>query len=267
MSNVLIAATPQTVVSLERILGRWHELVVANTLGAALANLEEKTFDLVIVDIAFDNSQMFRLLGELRLSEKNAQKPIICFSARETEMPRVVHESIEIASKSAGAWMYLEQKLYNVYKDPDDELRRIIERCLTAEARNDIYQHRIDIQKQRGELQQLRLLLRKQAWSKEQAQYLAGLRHDLELLLDEVSKLNLSSDVQRSKITASRDLKDRVSDQVTLSEDMMTRRESIQSLDEDRLSIQEEALASEEESRSQQVRQTDSKNTDEKKVP
>jgi len=250
MSSVLIAANPQTVVSLERILGRWHELSVANTLGTALAKLKEETFDLVIVDIAFDNSQMFKLLRELRLSQKNVHKPVICFSARETEMPRVVHESIEIASKSAGAWMYLEQKLYNVYQDPDDELRRIIERCLTAEARSEIYQQRIDIQKQRGELQKLRLLLRTQAWSKEQAQYLTGLRHDLELLLDEVSRLHLGSDTQRSKITASRDLKDRVSDQVTMSEDMMTRRESIQSLDEARLSIQEQALTAEEESRS-----------------
>jgi hypothetical protein len=268
MSCVLIAATPQTAVTLERILGERHELVVANTMEVALANLQRRTFDLIVVGITFDDSQMFKLLGELKLNLKNAHKPIICFSARETEMPRVVHESIELASKGAGAWIYLEQHLYNVYRDPDDELRRIIQRCLTAEARNEVQQHRIDLQKQRAELQKLRMMLQTQAWSAEQTQYLTGLRQDLEILLEEVSKLNVSSDSNRSKIAASRDLKDRVSEQVTQSEDRMTRRETIQSLDEARLTIQEMALANEEESKAEkgQRKQSDTKKNADKKT-
>lgn len=248
MAQILIADTPEAVVSLERILAG-HKLVISHTLAGALANLTSQSFDLIIIGVHFDQSQMFELMHHVRADSTNASKPIICFAARDTEMTRIIHEAIEIASKAAGAWMYLDAHSYNVYKDPEEELRRVIERCFTDEARKEIQRKRISIQKQRAELQQLRLILKEKEWSPELEEYLAGLRHDLEVLLQDVQNLQNSATVYRANVAVSRQLKDRVSLEVSMNEDRMERAERIQHLDETRQSIQEKQIVDEEEAR------------------
>jgi CheY-like chemotaxis protein len=246
MAHILIADTPQAFVSLKVILDA-HELVIAYTMEAALANVQKEIFDLIIVGVHFDRSQMFELIRQVQESSINAAKPIISFSARDTEMTRVIHESIEIASKAAGAWMYLDAHSYNVYKEPEEELRRVIERCLTEEARKEIQQKRLAIQKQRAELQQLRVMLKAQDWSPEQDEYLSGLRRELEVLLEEVAILQSRADAHRANVASSRQLKDRVSVEVASRENGMERAERIQHLDETRQTIQERAIVTEEE--------------------
>ena len=247
MSCILIADMPVSTEGLERILGQRHQLIVAHTIDVAREKLQQQAFDLIIVGVYFDKSQMFEFIDETKLSAQNADKPIICFSSRDTALTRILHESIERASKSAGAWMYLDQHSYNVYQDPAAELLRVFERCLSEGERREIHQRRIDIQKQRADLQQLRVMLRSQDWSSELEEYLAALKDDLEVLLKEVSKLHFSADSHRAIVTASRSLKDRVSHDVIMSENGMDRRETIQSMDETRQSIQEKVLAAEEE--------------------
>jgi response regulator RpfG family c-di-GMP phosphodiesterase len=245
MAHILIADTPQSVVSLKIIL-EGHELIIASTIEEAMADLQKETYDLIIVGVHFDNSQMFELMRHVHASPNNAGKPIISFSARDTEMTRIIHESIELASKTAGAWMYLDAHSYNVYREPEEELRRVIERCLTEEARKDIQQKRLEIQKQRAELQRLRTMLKAQAWSPGLEEYLTGLRIDLEVLLQEVHKLQSSADGHRANVAASRQLKDRVSTEVANNENGMERTERIQHMDEARQSIQEQQIVGEE---------------------
>ena len=253
MARILIADTPQATVSLKIILDG-HELVIANTMEAAMAKLQKDTFDLIIVGVHFDDSQMFELIRHVQASANNAEKPVISFCARDTEMTRVIHESIELASRTAGAWMYLDAHSYNVFKEPEAELRRVIERCLTEESRKEIQVKRLEIQKQRAELQRLRLMLKAQEWSPELEQYLAGLRHDLEVLLQEVHMLQNSSDTHRANIAASRQLKDRVSLEVSMKENRQERTERIQHLDETRQTIQEQQIVSEEDERKRKHR-------------
>lgn len=248
MARILIADTPQSVVSLKVIL-EGHDLVTANTIEAALDNLQKETFDLVVVGIHFDDSQMFELMRQVQTSSNNAEKPIISFCARDTEMTRVIHESIEVACKAAGAWMYLDAHSYNVYKEPEEELRRVMDRCLSEEARKEIQIKRLAIQKQRAELQHLRLLLKEQAWSPELEDYLTGLKHDLEVLLKQVHTLQASADAQRAQVASSRQLKDRVSVDVAMKENGLERTERIQHMDESRQTIQEQQTVDDEEQR------------------
>jgi DNA-binding response OmpR family regulator len=242
MSKALIADTPKGAVTLERIL-QGHECTVVGTMDAAQIKLQAEAFDLIVAGLHFDDSQMFEFIREVKKSRKNADKPIICFCSRDTPISRLIHESLENTTKALGAWMYLAEHAYNVYQNPDAELRRIMERCLSEESRQEIQQQRLDIERQRAELQQLRMLLEAQEWSPEMQIYLDGLQHDLELLLKEVTRLHSAADSQRVSVAASRDLKDRVSQQVTMSENGMTSKEELQSATEDRQSVEEARYA------------------------
>lgn len=257
MSLVLIADTPKESASLKRILSG-HELVVVHTMEAALSNLQGHTFDLIVAALHFDDSQMFDLIRVVKACPKNASSPIICFCSRDTEMARFMHESLELTTRTLGAWMYLSEHAYNVFQDPDAELRRVMERCLTDAARKEILQQRLDIQRQRAEIQQLRVMLEGQEWSPEKSEFLAGLRHDLVMLLQRVTELQSSADARRASVISSRDLKDRVSEQVMSDENGMARLEEIQSLEETQQSIAEKELARKEETRQDEVQRQQS---------
>lgn len=248
VSHILVADTPEAVVSLKIIL-KGHDLVIVHKMEAALDKLQKEKFDLIIAGIHFDESQMFELMVHVQASSNNAESPIICFSARDTEMTRVIHQSIDTACKAAGAWMYLDAHSYNVYKEPEEELRRVMDRCLSEEMRREIHLRRLVIQKQRGDLQQLRLMLKEQEWTPELEVYLSGLRKDLEVLLQEVQKLQASADIQRAHVAASRQLKDRVSVEVARIENGMERTERIQHMDETRQTIQEQQIIYQEDER------------------
>lgn len=246
MSLILIADTLEGAVTLQRILDG-HELVVVHTLEEAKTKLEELTFDLIVAALHFDESHMFELFREVSKHPNNASKPIISFCSRDTEMTRVMHESLSCSTTVLGAWMYLNEHAYNVYKDPDAELRRVMERCLTEEARKELHQQRLDIQKQRIQIQQLRVMLQAQEWSPQMNEYLVGLRHELELLLLQVTTLQSSAANQRASVISSRDQKDRVSENVTIKENDMSLLEEIQSQEEARQSVAENKLVQTEE--------------------
>lgn len=232
MAQILIADTPNDSVSLKRILGG-HDPVIVNTMKAAQAQLQEQSFDLIVVTLHFDSSHMFELIREIRRSSNNSRKPIICYCARDTKVARLMHECLQIVTRTLGAWMYLSEHEYNVIQNPDAELRRIIERCLTAESRKESLRRRMDLHRQRLEIHELRCLLIGQESSTEEVEeYSSELTHRLESVLSEVSDLQVSTETLRTSIRSSRDLKDRVSADVTRCEDNMTRLEEVQSLEE-----------------------------------
>jgi len=244
--RILIADIPIGAVTLERIL-KGHECTSVTTMIAAETVLKTGTFDLIVAGLHFDDSQMFELIRVVKKSEKNADKPIICFCSRDTPLSRQIHESLEYSTKALGAWMYLAEHAYNVYQNPDAELRRVMERCLTEESRKDIQQQRMVIEKQRAELQQLRILLQGQEWTPALQEYLDGLQRDLELLLTEITRLHSAADGQGASVIASRDLNDRVSNQVTTTENSMTTTEETQTATETRQSVGENKLTAKEE--------------------
>ncbi len=253
MARILIADTPEKAVTLARIL-EGHDLTVASTMSQAETHLQSESFDLVVAAIHFDDSQMFEFIREVKKSKKNATKPIICFCSRDTPMSRLIHESLEASTKALGAWMYLAEHSYNVFQNPDAELRRVMERCLTEESRKDIQQQRIVIERQRGELQELRTQLQGKEWTPEMQKYLDALQRNLELLLNEVARLHSAADVQSASVVASRDLKDRVSNQVTTTENNMTRTEETQAATENSQSAGEVQLTAKEDLKQEEGR-------------
>lgn len=245
MSRVLIADLPEGAITLERILVG-HDCLVVTSMHQATTMLKAEAFDLIVAGLHFDYSQMFEFIKEVKQSRKNADKPIICFCSRDTPMSRLIHESLEHSTKALGAWMYLAEHSYNVYQNPDAELRRVMERCLTEESRKDIHQQRLVIEKQREDLQNLRNLLQGQEWTPEMQEYLDGLQRDLELLLKEITRLHSAANAQGVSVVASRDLKDRVSNQVTTSENRMMSTEEAQTATETRQTAGEDQLTAKE---------------------
>lgn len=231
VANILIADTPQDSVSLKRIL-EGHEPVVVSTMQAAQAKLRQESFDLIIAALHFDGSHMFELIREVRKCPNNSDKPIICYCGRDTKMARQMKDCLQVITRALGAWMYLSEHEYNVYQNPDAELRRIMERCLTAEARRENLQRRMDLQRYRQEIQELRVMLEAQEQSSDVDCYSTELRHRLEPLLEEITQLQSSTETLNASISASRELKDRVSENITKHEDEMTRLEKVQFLEE-----------------------------------
>jgi hypothetical protein len=225
MPRIFIAATTDDEAAIARILGDKHEIVTAHVMSEALAKVKNEAFDLVMIGVHFDQSRMFDLLRELH-KVQYADTPVICFCTRDTPLTRAAHESIDLASKALGAWMYLDHQKYNDTATPDDELRRVIERCLTGEARKEIQAERMDINKQREQLLRLRQALADKEWSIDLEDRLAVLREQLAQVLLELSELQIASIAQQEIVAESNRLEDRVSLPVHNAEDSMVQEET-----------------------------------------
>jgi hypothetical protein len=140
-------------------------------------------------------------------------------------MMRKMYLSINGACKALGAWMYLDPHHYNISEDPNSELLRIIERCLTDEERKATQANRVEIHKQREELLQLRLALEAEEWSLDLEDQVAQFRERLAEVLAELSDLQIDSIAQEEKITESTEKEDRVSEPVTQNEQAIDRAE------------------------------------------
>lgn len=210
---------------MERLLGEKHELVIATTLMESVAKLEEEEFDLIIIGVHFDESRMFELMSQCKAIPKNSIKPIICFCTRDTPLTRTMHHSIDTATKALGAWMYLDQHDYNVKRNPDAEMQRVVERCLLSTERKKTKEKRADIQKRRAELLRLRLALESEEWSVDLKDRVADLRQKLSDVLLVLSEVQVVSIAQQDKLAESKDLEDRVSSQVRSDENAMAQEE------------------------------------------
>lgn len=225
MAQVLIAATDDGIASVKRILGSEHDFFVVKTIAEAVGKLKETEFDLTIVDVHFDESRMFELLREYRQISKNSENPIVCICTPDTALTRTMHAGVEITSKALGAWMYIDQYEFKVTKNPDAEVRRLIERCLTGEARKKTHEARAEIHKQREEFQRLREELQRQEWSEELQERVVKLRRNLAETMLDLCESHLDTVTQQESIAHSEEKKDRVSASVQLAEAGATRQE------------------------------------------
>jgi CheY-like chemotaxis protein len=250
MSRILLAATADDVSAIERIFGDRHELVIlTSTIFDALATLKEHAFDLIILGVHFDESRMFELLRNINAARQDGDTPVICFCSRDTPLTRTMHESIDVASKALGAWMYLDLHEFNVSKDPDAEMRNIIERCLTGEARKKTQASRMNSQKQREELQRLREALEHEEWSENLEDRVLEMRRKLAVVLLELCGSKVNSLTQQEEVASSRDRKERVSESVHSAEDGAMRTERGLSLDETKQTVKEVEIGEREEAK------------------
>jgi hypothetical protein len=254
MARILVASTSNGVDFIQRLFGHDHELVFASTTLQAVAKLSTEDFDLTMIGVHFDESRMFELLSKCKTIARNADKPIITFCTRDTLLTRTMHDSIEVSVKAYGAWLYLDQHDYNVKKNPDAEVRRVIERCLLSTERKKNKEKRVDLQRRREELLRLRLALQNEEWSVDLEDQLADLRQKLSDALLELSETLMTSIAQQEKLAESKDLEDRVSAQAKSDENTTAREEREIMLQESRQLAQEQELAQKEEEKAKKRR-------------
>ena len=248
MASILVAATPDGATAIERILGQRHELSVIETTAKALARIRDHEFDLILIEVQFDQSRMLDLLAELQKSPPRGHRPgIICFCTRDTELTRAMHETVDLVTNVLGAWMYLDQHKFNVTRNPDAELRRIIERCLSGEAIKKTQARRGNLQKEREKLLELRLSLENEEWSQNVENRVSALRQTLSKVLLELSEMQTDTTVQRKEIAESKKQEDRVSLPVKLTEIAIEREETqIERKEQEQLAREQEIFPVEE---------------------
>jgi hypothetical protein len=130
MAKILVAASPEPRVILERVLAG-HELACAETVAQAEQLLCEHTFDLIVCTIVFDESRMFDLLRIAKSRPEWRKIPFVCAKVR----PHILDdplalEGVAFTCRALGAATFFD--VTNYQADPDRELRNAIEGFLKS---------------------------------------------------------------------------------------------------------------------------------------
>jgi CheY-like chemotaxis protein len=128
MAKILVAASPEACTVVERILAG-HELLCVDTFAQAEQSLRERTFDMVICTIVFNESKMFELL---RLAKSRPEWQRIPFVGARVRPNLVLSpDSLRAAAvtcEALGAEAFL--NITDFRANPEQEMREAIERLL-----------------------------------------------------------------------------------------------------------------------------------------
>ena len=135
MATILVAASPEPRAILERILAG-HELFCAEAMAQAQQFLGERTFDLIICTIVFDESRMFDFLRLAKSRLEWQGIPFVCARVRGhiLRSPTALEAAV-FTCRELGAVAFLDIADYQV--DPEREMREAIERLLDTTSRRD----------------------------------------------------------------------------------------------------------------------------------
>jgi CheY-like chemotaxis protein len=135
MAKILIAASPEPRAIVERVLAG-HELACAETTAQAEQFLRERTFDLIICTIVFDESKMFDFLRHAKSTPEWQRIPFVCARVRShiVRSPTALGAAA-FTCRALGGEAFLNIDDYHV--DPEREMREAIERLLDAASRGD----------------------------------------------------------------------------------------------------------------------------------
>ena len=130
MAKILVAASPEPRTIVERILAA-HELSCAETMPQAEQLLRERTFDLIICTIVFDESKMFDFLRHAKSSPEWQRIPFVCARLRSHILRSpVALEGVAFTCRALGAEAFLDIADYQA--DPEREMREAIEGFLAT---------------------------------------------------------------------------------------------------------------------------------------
>jgi hypothetical protein len=135
MAKILVAAAPEPRALVERILAG-HELSCAETMVRAEQLLQERSFDLIVCTIDFDESKMFEFLRVAKSMHECQRVPFACTRVRGKILrsPRAL-ETAAFTCRELGAEAFLDITDYEV--DPEREMRGAIERLLDTPSQSD----------------------------------------------------------------------------------------------------------------------------------
>ena len=135
MAKILVAASPEPRAILERILAG-HELFCAEAMAQAQQFLGERTFDLIICTIVFDESRMFDFLRLAKSRLEWQGIPFVCARVRGhiLRSPTALEAAV-FTCRELGAAAFLDIAAYQV--DPEREMRDAMEGLLDPTSRRD----------------------------------------------------------------------------------------------------------------------------------
>jgi CheY-like chemotaxis protein len=128
MAKILVAASPEPRAVIERILAG-HALSCAANMAQAEQLLRERTFDLIICTIVFDESKMFDLLRLAKSRPEWQRVPFVGSRVRAHILrSRTALDAAAFTCRELGAAAFLDIADYQV--EPEREMRSAIDGLL-----------------------------------------------------------------------------------------------------------------------------------------
>jgi len=108
LARVLIADNEAGSSRLQRLLGSAHNLKVVTRFDDALASASKDSFDLIIIGVQFDESQMYELLSALKNNPQLKNTPVMGFSETHTMLSQANRDNCESGMHLLGACDYVD---------------------------------------------------------------------------------------------------------------------------------------------------------------
>ena len=126
-TRILVAVSPEKLDRMERVL-TGHDLVFVRNRSEAMQRLGGETFGMVLLGVHFDESQMFNLLGDIRLHAKYRKVPILVVLLRgRFPMSDVTVEALDHAAKAMTANGFLDLDHFADDEEGNARIRRIVD--------------------------------------------------------------------------------------------------------------------------------------------
>jgi DNA-binding response OmpR family regulator len=130
MSKILVADVPQMDARYAAAFAGW-EVVFVRTFVEAEHALDAARYDLVVIGVYFDDSQMFDLLRAIRGDDAHAEVPILCVRGHQG-FTAVSTRTLEMTVKALAADEFVDLVHYADDESGNAALRAAAERYLTA---------------------------------------------------------------------------------------------------------------------------------------
>ena len=103
------------------------ELAYAHSLEEAAHAALKRSFDLIVIDMHFDDSRMFDLLRYLRTEERLRATPVICVRTHRFEWTNIAGEGLEIAVQALGGQAFIDFAKYGEDPAANLQMRKLID--------------------------------------------------------------------------------------------------------------------------------------------
>jgi CheY-like chemotaxis protein len=100
-ANVLVAAPSEMDEKIRECLPG-HQLSFVRSMFDAMSALRHDGFQLVVIDLEFDESRMLELLQYIRTLPKYREVPVVCVHGDQLTLSEAVMKNIDIAVKALG---------------------------------------------------------------------------------------------------------------------------------------------------------------------
>jgi len=108
-SRILVAGTRQGIAAVREVLGEQAELVAAESVGEALAEVE-RGVKLIICNVRFDDSRMFDFLGALAGRPAARGVPVVCCRVLHRPLSAGARRAIALALEALGVAEFVDMQ-------------------------------------------------------------------------------------------------------------------------------------------------------------